>query len=173
MLRFSRRRVFPDMSSLLDKLRAALAPQYEVERELASGVMGSLFVGRDRVLHRQVAIEVLQPEMATDRTLERFLSESRTLARLKHADIVPVFQAGEAEGISYYVMEYIEGETLGGRLERLPLSRTEILKLADDPLSALEAAHGQGIVLWSTSDPELRPILRQAEDALARLPDEE
>ncbi|MGD8867006.1 MAG: protein kinase [Gemmatimonadales bacterium] len=134
------------MTSLLEKLRAALAPQYEVERELASGGMGSVFVGRDRVLHRQVAIKVLQPEIATDRTLERFLSESRTLARLKHPNIVPVFQAGEAEGISYYVMEYIEGETLADRLERVPLSKAEIRTLANDLLSALEAAHGQGIV---------------------------
>jgi serine/threonine-protein kinase len=134
------------MSSVLEKLREALAPQYEVERELASGGMGSVYVGRDRVLDRPVAIKVLHPDIATDRTLERFLSESRTLARLKHPNIVPVYQAGETEGFSYYVMECLEGETLADRLERGPLSAAETASIADDILSALEAAHEQGVV---------------------------
>lgn len=134
------------MSSLLDKLREALPPQYDVERELASGGMGAVFLGRDRVLDRPVAIKVLHPDIATDRAAERFLYESRTLARLKHPNIVPVYQAGESGDISYYVMEYIEGETLEDRLKRGPLGPAEAVKLADDLLSALGAAHEQGLV---------------------------
>ncbi len=134
------------MSSLLERLRTALAPHYEVERELASGGMGTVFLARDPTLDRHVAIKILQPDLASDTASERFLREARILAKLSHPNIVPVFQAGDADGLGYYVMEYVEGETLKERLERGAMPKDEALKLADDLLSALEAAHERGIV---------------------------
>jgi|GEM_PF-709128 hypothetical protein len=132
--------------SLLDRLRKALAGQYEVERELAAGGMGSIFVARDVTLERPVAIKILRPELATARAAERFLREARMLARLSHPNVVPVHSAGEADGIFYYVMDYVKGETLAARLERGVLSRDEAVKLGTDLLAALEAAHAHGIV---------------------------
>jgi len=134
------------MSSLLEQLREALASQYEVERELGSGGMGTVFLAHDPQLDRRVAIKILKSDFASDTASERFLREARTLARLSHPNVVPVYQAGEADGISYYVMEYVEGETLRARLKRGPMSKDEALKLANDLLSALEAAHERGIV---------------------------
>ncbi|MDP2577824.1 MAG: protein kinase, partial [Candidatus Palauibacterales bacterium] len=90
------------MSELLERLRAALSPQYEVERELASGGMGTVFLAHDPQLDRRVAIKILKSEFASDTASERFLREARTLARLSHPNVVPVYQAGEADGISYY-----------------------------------------------------------------------
>ncbi|NIR60768.1 MAG: serine/threonine protein kinase, partial [Gammaproteobacteria bacterium] len=132
--------------SLLERLRKALAGQYEVERELAAGGMGSIFLARDPTLERQVAVKILRPELATARAAERFLREARILASLSHPNVVPVHSAGEADGLFYYVMDYVEGETLGARLERGALSRDEAAKLGTDLLAALEASHAHGIV---------------------------
>ncbi len=134
------------MSTLLERLRTALAPHYEVERELASGGMGTVFLASDPKLDRKVAIKILRPDLASDTASDRFLREARILARLSHPNVVPVYQAGEADGLSYYVMEYVEGETLQERLERGALPKEDALKLANDLLSALEAAHERGIV---------------------------
>ncbi len=134
------------MFSLVERLRKALAPQYEVERELASGGMGTVFLARDPKLDRKVAIKILQPDLVSDTTSERFQREARILAKLSHPNIVPVFAAGDADGLGYYVMEYVEGETLKERLARGSMGKEEALKLADDLLSALEAAHRRGIV---------------------------
>jgi len=134
------------MSDLLDRLRIALAPQYEVERELASGGMGTVFLARDPKLDRKVAIKILRPNLTSSTASERFLREARTLARLSHPNIVPVHAAGDADGLSYYVMEYVEGDTLKERLAAGAMPKEEVLKLADDLLSALEAAHERGIV---------------------------
>jgi hypothetical protein len=132
--------------SLLERLRKALAGQYEVERELAAGGMGSIFLARDPTLERPVAVKILRPELATARAAERFLREARILARLSHPNVVPVHSAGEAEGLFYYVMDYVKGETLAARLERGVLSQDEAVKLGSDLLSALEASHAHGIV---------------------------
>ncbi len=132
--------------SLLERLRAALAPQYEVERELASGGIGTVFLARDPNLDRPVAIKILRPDLASDTASDRFLREARILARLSHPNVVPVFQAGQAGGLSYYVMEYVEGATLKDRLEHGAMPKEGALKLADDLLSALAEAHKHGIV---------------------------
>ncbi len=108
--------------------------------------MGTVFLARDPNLDRPVAIKILRPDLASDTASERFLREARILARLSHPNVVPVFQAGEADGLSYYVMEYVEGATLKERLERGPLPKEEALRLAGDLLSALEVAHEHGIV---------------------------
>ena len=134
------------MTALLDRLREALAPDYVVERELASGGMGVVYLGRDVALDRQVAIKIIRPELATAAAAERFVREARILASLNHPNIIPVHRAGESHGLFYYVMEYLEAETLADRLGRGSLQPTEAVAVARDVLAALEAAHGRGVV---------------------------
>ena len=134
------------MATLLDRLREALAPDYEVERELASGGMGVVFLGRDVALERRVAIKIIRPELATAAAAERFVREARILASLNHPNVIPVHRAGESHGLFYYVMEYLEAETLAGRLGRGPLPPADAVAITRDVLAALEAAHGRGVV---------------------------
>ena len=122
------------MSSLFERLRDALAPEYELERELGAGGMGVVFLARDTALDRRVAIKIIRPELATARATERFLREARLLAQLKHPSIMPVHRAGEVDGFPYYVMDYCEEETLQERLERGPLSPPEAVELPRKPL---------------------------------------
>jgi tetratricopeptide (TPR) repeat protein/tRNA A-37 threonylcarbamoyl transferase component Bud32 len=133
-------------SSLLERLRAALAPQYEVERELGAGGMGTIFLARDVTLECDRAVKILRPELATATAAERFLREARILAKLSHPNVVPVHSAGEVDGLFYYVMDRIEGETVAERLERGPLSEEEAVRLGADLLRALEASHASGVI---------------------------
>lgn len=116
------------MTALQERLCAALAPDYEVERELASGGMGTVLLGRDVALDRPVAIKIIRPELATAATAERFLREARILASLSHPNVIPVHRAGDAGGFSYYVMDYLAAETLADtarqRLATLPCADT-------------------------------------------------
>ncbi len=132
--------------SLLERLRAALAPQYEVERELGAGGMGTIFLARDPTLRCDRAVKILRPELATATAAERFLREARILAKLSHPNVVPVHSAGEVDGLFYYVMDRIEGDTVAERLERGPLSDEEAVRLGADLLRALEAAHAGGVI---------------------------
>ena len=134
------------MPTIEERLRTALLPDYEVHEELASGGMGMVFTARDVALDRLVAIKIIRPDIATAHAAERFLHEARVLAQLRHPNVVPVHRAGEAGGFFYYVMDLVEGETLGQRLRRGPLTRDETVKLGRDMLDALEAVHGLGIV---------------------------
>jgi tRNA A-37 threonylcarbamoyl transferase component Bud32 len=134
------------MTTVLDRLREALAPEYEVEREIARGGMGMVFLAREVVLDRQVAIKVIRPELATARAAEKFLSEARILANLRHPNVIPVHRAEQAGGFFYYVMDYVEGETLADRLQNGPLQPSEALKLGRDLLDALDAVHAMGVV---------------------------
>src|SRR3989441_11836985 len=134
------------MSSVLERLRAALAPEYDVEREIASGGMGMVFLGRDMALECPVAIKVLRPELATAHAAERFLREARMLASLRHPHVVPVHHVGQAGEFFYYVMDFLEGETLADRLARGPLGPSEALKLGRDLLDALQEAHERLVV---------------------------
>ena len=102
-------------TALLERLRVALLPDYEVERELGSGGMGTVFLARDVKLQRSVAIKILKPEMATATAAERFLREARMLASLSDPNIVPIHAVGEADGLFYYVMDRVEGATLTDR----------------------------------------------------------
>ena len=100
-------------------LQGALAPQYRLERELGRGGMGVVFLATDTTLDRSVAIKVVHPELAAHPSIaRRFLSEARTIARLRHPSIVTVHAAGTAEGLLYYVMDQVEGECLRDRLNR-------------------------------------------------------
>jgi hypothetical protein len=132
--------------SILYRLCEALLPVFEVEREMATGGMGSVFIAREVALERLVAIKIIRPELATAHATERFLREARTLAKLQHPNIVPIHRVGEAGGFSFYVMDLVEGQTLGERLQRGPLAASEVVKLGRDLLDALEAIHGLDIV---------------------------
>jgi serine/threonine protein kinase len=134
------------MSTILERLNRALAPEFQVEGEVASGGMGIVFLARDTALDRQVAIKVIRPEQATARATEKFLREARILANLRHPNVVPVHKAGEADGLFYYVMDFISEGTLAERLTRGPLSPADALKLGRDLLDALEPVHDQGVV---------------------------
>jgi len=129
------------------RLRSALTPRIAVERELAAGGMATIFAGRDRVLDRPVAIKVLPPERTTATLTERFVREARSAARLSHPNVVPIYDAGIADGIPYYVMPLLAGGTLAGRLAADgPLDASETYALARDLLSALVAMHGHGMI---------------------------
>jgi serine/threonine protein kinase len=130
-----------DRNALLDRLRNAVAPDFTVEREIASGGMGTVFLGHEVRLDRPVAIKVLRPDVATANGAERFLREARALASLSHPNIVPIFRVDERDGLIYYVMEYMQGETLASRLALGPLPLADVLRLGDELLGALETAH--------------------------------
>jgi tetratricopeptide (TPR) repeat protein/tRNA A-37 threonylcarbamoyl transferase component Bud32 len=134
------------MSSTLERLRDSLPAQYEVERELASGGMGTVYLARDTVLDRRVAVKVHRPDLTDPTAGKRLLEEARILARLRHPNVVSIYHAGEFGESFYYIMDYVEGETLGERIKRGPLGLDEGLKLGSGLLSALEAVHADGIV---------------------------
>jgi tetratricopeptide (TPR) repeat protein len=134
------------MSSVLERLRQALAPDIVVERELASGGMGIVFLARDVVLDRPVAVKVLKPELATARAAERFVREGRAAAQLRHPNVVRVHRAGTADGLPFFTMDFVPGETLAARLEREPLPAAEVLAIGRDILQALAAAHASHFV---------------------------
>jgi len=135
------------MLDVLDTLRESLAPRYDVEREIGTGGMARVFLAVEQHPHRRVAIKVLDPEVSTRLLRERFIREVDLSSNLSHPHIVPIFSAGEAGGLFYYVMPYVEGESLRHRLLRqrkLPLE--DALFIAGDVADALSFAHGQGII---------------------------
>jgi eukaryotic-like serine/threonine-protein kinase len=134
--------------SLLEELRAALAPDYKVERVLGTGGMGAVFLARDLTLDRLVAVKVVAPDLASSAALrQRFLREARTIARLRHPSIVDVYSAGEADGVLYFIMQYVPGESLRDYLDRekrVPPARAAVI--LRDLADALSYAHAQGVV---------------------------
>ncbi len=135
------------MSSFFEWVRAALATKgYQVQRELGSGGMGIVVLARHTRLDCLVAVKVIRPEMHTAAATARFAAEAKTLAGLKHAHIVHVYDADEVDGLPYYAMEYLEGETVADRVRAGPLPRKQVLKLGRDLLDALEHAHAHGVV---------------------------
>lgn len=129
-------------------LQAALAGEYSLQRELGRGGMGIVYLARDVQLDRDVAIKVLPAHLAhTAESRERFLREARTAAGLSHPHIVPIHRVGEADGFVFFVMSYVEGETLGDRLRtRGPLPPAEAARVLREVAWALAYAHGRGIV---------------------------
>jgi hypothetical protein len=134
------------MLDLRDRLAAAVAPRYIVDRELAAGGMGVVFLGHDPTLGREVAIKVLPPERATAVAVERFLREARLLARLAHPHIVTILEAYQSGELLWFVMPRIDGDTLGDRLAKGPLPANEVRRLGMDLSSALEHAHRHGVI---------------------------
>ena len=135
------------LSSVPDALLRSLAGRYAIERELGAGGMATVYLAHDVKHDRKVAIKVLRPELAAVIGAERFLSEIKTTANLQHPHILPLFDSGSAEGQLFYVMPYVEGETLRDRLKRetqLPVS--DAVRLATEVAGALEYAHRHGVV---------------------------
>jgi serine/threonine-protein kinase len=128
--------------------QAALAGEYSLQRELGRGGMGIVYLARDVQLDRDVAIKVLPAHLArTAESRERFVREARTAAGLSHPHIVPIHRVGEADGFVFFVMSYVEGETLGERLRRLgPLPPADAMRVMREVAWALAYAHGRGIV---------------------------
>ncbi len=136
------------MASFLERLRAALAYRYDVDHEIASGGMGTVFLGRHRPLDKAVAIKALRDDVYsyTAVTEERFIREAKTLALFSHPNIVTVHDVDKRGGIPFYVMDYLAGETLADRVERAPLSPEAAGQLGLDLLAALGAAHAKGVI---------------------------
>jgi hypothetical protein len=131
----------------VDRLRAALADRYELDREIGHGGMAHVYLAHDRQHDRDVAIKVLRPELAAAIGTERFLREIRIEAGLQHPHILPLHDSGSAGGLLYYVMPYLEGETLRDRIRRekqLPLA--DAVRIAREVADALGCAHAHGIV---------------------------
>ena len=133
---------------LRERLQGALGSQYRLERELGRGGMGIVFEAVDTTLDRRVAIKVVHPELThNDGIVRRFLAEARMIAKLRHPGIVAVHAAGSADGLLYYVMDQVDGESLRERLERQPrLTVEEARRIAADLASALDAAAKAGLV---------------------------
>jgi len=129
-------------------LQAALAGEYSLQRELGRGGMGVVYLAREVQLDRDVAIKVLPAHLAgAPSARERFLREARMAAGLSHPHIVPIHRVGEAGGFVFFVMSYVEGETLGERLRtRGPLAPGEAMRVLREVAWALAYAHGRGIV---------------------------
>ncbi len=135
------------MSDALERLGAALAEHYAIERQIGAGGMATVYLARDLKHDRAVALKVLRPELAAVLGIERFLSEIRVTAHLQHPHILPLFDSGQAGGLIYYVMPHVEGESLRHRLERekhLPIE--EGVGLASSVASALDYAHRHGVI---------------------------
>ncbi len=142
-----RRAAFLRMPSPVERLNAALSNRYTIERELGAGGMATVYLAHDLKHDRKVALKVLKPELAAVIGGERFLSEIKTTANLQHPHILALFDSGEAGGFVYYVMPYVEGESLRDRLNRekqLPVD--DALRIATEVADALEYAHGHGII---------------------------
>ena len=135
------------MVDSMTRLRAALEGRYRIERELGEGGMAVVYLARDLKHDRDVAIKVLRPELAEALGEERFFREIRTLATLSHPHILPLHDSGSASGLLFYVMPFIDGESLQDRLDRetqLPVE--EALRLTTEVAEALAHAHERGVV---------------------------
>jgi serine/threonine protein kinase len=132
---------------LSTRLAAALADRYRIEREIGQGGMATVYLAHDVKHDRDVAVKVLHPDLGAALGGERFLTEIRTTARLQHPHILPLLDSGEADGLLYYVMPLVTGETLRARLDRekqLPID--DAVRIAGEVADALGYAHGLGVI---------------------------
>jgi serine/threonine-protein kinase len=135
------------LTDAVSRLSSALADRYVIERELGAGGMATVYLAQDVRHDRKVALKVLRPELSAILGAERFLHEIKTTANLQHPHILSLFDSGEADGLVFYVMPYVEGESLRDRLNRekqLPVD--EAVRIAREVADALEYAHQKGIV---------------------------
>ena len=135
------------MTTTLERLQVALADRYRVIRELGSGGMATVYLAHDLKHERDVAIKVLKPELAAVIGAERFLTEIKTTANLQHPHILPLFDSGAVDGVLFYVMPFIAGETLRDRITRekqLPIA--DAIRIASEIGAALDYAHGKGVI---------------------------
>ncbi len=137
----------PPVGDTLERLRPTLAERYAVERELGRGGMATVFLAEDLRHRRRVAIKVLRPEIGAAIGTERFLREIRLAAQLQHPHILALYDSGEADGLLYYVMPYVEGESLRDKLNReKQLGLEEAIEIACEAADALQYAHSRGVV---------------------------
>ena len=135
------------MTSPVDKLQAAIAGRYEIERELGRGGMATVYLARDLKHDRQVAIKVLLPEVAVALGAERFKREIGIATKFSHPHVLPLYDSGDADGSMFYVMPFIEGESLREKLDReKQLSVPEAVRIATEVADALDYAHRQGVI---------------------------
>jgi len=135
------------VTDVLPRLTTALADRYVIERELGAGGMATVYLAHDVRHDRKVALKVLRPELSAILGTERFLAEIKTTANLQHPHILSLFDSGEADGLVFYVMPYVEGESLRDRLTRekqLPVE--DAVQIAREVADALEYAHAHGVV---------------------------
>ena len=135
------------MSAVASRLSAALADRYRIERELGAGGMATVYLAEDLKHKRKVALKVLKPELAAVLGADRFVHEITTTAALQHPHILPLFDSGTADGFLYYVMPFIDGETLRSRLDReTQLGVDEAVRIAREVADALDYAHRHGVI---------------------------
>ncbi|MGD8279357.1 MAG: serine/threonine-protein kinase, partial [Gemmatimonadota bacterium] len=135
------------MQDILERLQAALQGKYLIERVLGEGGMATVVLAMDQRLERRVAIKVFRPELAVAVGPERFLSEIRTTAGLQHPHILQLYDSGQADGLLYYVMPFVDGETLRGRIDREgQLAVEDAVRIATEVAHGLDAAHAAGFV---------------------------
>ena len=130
-----------------ERLAAALADRYKIERELGAGGMATVYLAQDLKHDRKVAIKVLRPELAAVIGADRFLSEIKTTANLQHPHILALHDSGQADSFLFYVMPFVEGESLRDRLVRekqLPIG--DAVRIATEVAGALDYAHRHGII---------------------------
>src|SRR5499433_1245988 len=135
------------MSELRDDLQSALGTSYTLERELGGGGMSRVFLAEETALGRKVVVKLLSPELLAGVNVDRFRREIQLAARLQQAQIVPVLSAGETNGVPYYTMPFVDGESLRARLARqrqLPVQ--EVVSILRDVTRALAYAHEHGVV---------------------------
>jgi eukaryotic-like serine/threonine-protein kinase len=131
----------------MERLSAALSGRYRLERELGAGGMATVYLAHDVKHERKVALKVLKPELAAVLGAERFVVEIRTTASLSHPHILPLFDSGEADGFLFYVMPFIDGETLRTKLDReTQFGVDESLRIATEVADALQYAHEHGVI---------------------------
>jgi len=130
-----------------ERLQAALDGRYRIERKLGEGGMATVYLAKDLRHNRSVALKVLKPELAAVVGAGRFLAEIETTANLQHPHILPLFDSGEADGLLFYVMPHVEGESLRARLDREhQLSVDEAVRIATNVAEALDYAHRHGVI---------------------------
>src|SRR3954471_22434365 len=136
-----------DAMDFLSDFQQSLGGAYTLERELGGGGMSRVFLAEERALGRRVVVKVLAPELSEAISAERFAREVRVAARLQHPNIVPVLATGERDGIAYYTMPYVEGESLRARLSReRRLGVDTVVSVLRDVARALEHAHARGVI---------------------------
>ena len=128
------------------RLAAHLGTGYAIQRELGGGGMSRTWIAEDTQLNRRVVVKVLNPALAATVSIQRFQREIMVVAQLNHPNIVPVLSAGELDGLPYFIMPYIQGESLRGRIARGPLSLRETVQILKDTARALAYANTIGIV---------------------------
>src|SRR5215213_1048165 len=134
------------MDALL-QLKESLAERYDIKREIGAGGMATVYLAQDLRHDRKVAVKLLNPELGAVLGADRFLAEIRVTANLQHPNLLPLFDSGEADGLLYYVMPFVDGETLRARLQREKQLRVdEAVRITVAVANALGYAHEHGVI---------------------------